>query len=436
MRQIIATIAAALLFAGAVSALPGVIQTTDGNTHDAVNIDSDTVFALNWQVQRNRPGQRFRPWEIADVRFRGQGLDEFNRQSRRLAAGLPRMGPEMVQDADSYLRGTAPSGVGAADWRAIQLASRYFRAQGYRIAEDYAAAATAFEEYFREAEQQPVTITGVPPIAFTSPVTGQQVQNAAGLQRYYLDAMEVYAHCLMQADRLEDARDKAIKGLQALTAELARRTAEGRYHDWTIRAYRTLARHAESTGKYDEARKAYEEIRLVAITQGGGRVTRASMEAQLKMGFMMVKGGSLQQARNQFDVQSWEAAHNTRRLGEPRNWISVDQAYLAAGSYVGLGMVAAAGARDSAGWSQALQNFSAALAIFQSDDEIRGMALLGAAEASAKLAELSKANKTASVNHARLAEKYLAELLNLLPRTPAAEDESIPEINKLIEAHR
>lgn len=436
MRQLIAATLAALLFAGTASALPGVIQTSDGNTHDAQNIDNDTVFALNWHIERNRPGQRFRPWEVAEVRFRGQGLDEYNRQPRRLSAGLPRMGSEMVQDANSYIQGTAPSGVSAADWRFIQLASRYFRAQGFRIAEDYEAAATAFEEYLREAEGQPVSIMGVPPISFTSPVTGQQVQNAAGLQRYYLDALEAYAYCLMQADRLTDARDKAIKGLQTLTAELARRTTEGSYHDWTIRAYRTLARHAQSTGQFDEARKAYEEIRLVAIAQGGGRVTRASMEAQLKMGFMMVKGGSLQQARNQFDIQSWESAHNTNRLEAPRNWISVDQAYMAAGSYVGIGMVAAAGARDSAGWADALKHFSAALAIFHSDDEIRGMALLGAAEASAKLAELTKETKPVSVNHARLAEKYLAELLNLLPRTPAAEDEAVPEINKLIEAHR
>jgi hypothetical protein len=96
----------------------------------------------------------------------------------------------------------------------------------------------------------------------------------------------------------------------------------------------------------------------------------------------------------------------------------------------------AANARGASDWTQALKNFSMALAIFHTDDQIRSMALIGAAGAAANLAELAKANPAAASAQAKLAEKYLVELQNLFPKTRAASDEAIPGIKKTINTYK
>ena len=77
------------------------------------------------------------------------------------------------------------------------------------------------------------------------------------------------------------------------------------------------------------------------------------------------------------------------------------------------------------------------------------MALLGAANAAAQLAELNKDNKidvkvgdktvkkaVTAETYAKLSEKYLSELTTLLPKSKAAEDESIPDIQKIINEYK
>jgi hypothetical protein len=77
------------------------------------------------------------------------------------------------------------------------------------------------------------------------------------------------------------------------------------------------------------------------------------------------------------------------------------------------------------------------------------MALLGAANASAQLAELNKDVKedvkvdgkmvkmaVASANYAKLADKYVSELMQLLPKSKAADSALIPGIQKTINAYK
>jgi hypothetical protein len=136
-------------------------------------------------------------------------------------------------------------------------------------------------------------------------------------------------------------------------------------------------------------------------------------------------------------VNRWErSAHGEDQLGNPQpprnGWISRDVAYYTAGSYLGQGLIEAAKAKSSAEWSAALKNFSMALAVFRSDDEIRSMALLGAAEATSMLAEANAGKPEVAANYAKLAEKYLMELTSQLPKTASAQSESVGEIEKRV----
>jgi tetratricopeptide (TPR) repeat protein len=438
MKKSILMTAALVMLAGGLSAATAFIQTADGRVQRAHAVLTDTVFGTTWEIERGRQGTRLRPWEVTHVRFdEVRGMDEYNSLGRRLAAGQASLGPKMVEDAESFLRGEPPAGLSDADWRNVQHGARFYRAQGLRLQGKHDEAIAAFDEFFREAEQRPAAATGTA-LPFTSTVTGRSMPNAMGLHRLYLDGLEAYSLCLLRAGHSEDAREKAIKGLQSLTTGLAQRTGENQYHNWTIRALRGIAQHYEDAGEYEDARQAWDDIRVAAVLANAGRRSRASIEAQLKVGFMEVQAGKLSEARSSFltAIRNWENNHNAQRASEPRDWMSSDLAYETAGSYVGQGMVEAAGARDAEGWSRALRSFSMALAIFQADEEIRSMALLGAANASARLADLNAASPQVANNHARLADRYLSELVNLMPSSRAARDKLVGEIRDLVSKHR
>lgn len=451
MHKFIAIASLTVLMAGALSAAAGAtIQLKNGPAEKAYDIKAETVSGVIWDVERGRPGTRIKPWEFNDVSYTGSTMDQYNGLSRKLKGGLA---AKLRSDAQEIKGAAAPSGFDNAQWDRMKLSLDYYIAMADYLEGDWSAAVSGLESYIKAAEKNLYTEAGiVPRTNFKSEVSGQQVTNAGGLNRFYLDALESLGLAYLKQGDAAAATKKAFGPLQVLTEELSKNSGDSQYFDWGIRALRASADYAQTKSDFKGARESYEALARVALKKNAGRPSRTSYEAQLKVGFMQVKEGDTRGANARFyeAVRTWENDHKSPpdRAWQPRNnWIDADTAYLTAGSYLGQGLVKAADARRADDWAEALKLFSTSLSIFNADDEIRSMALLGAANAAAQLAELNKdvlrkdsrsgeMVPRTSDNYARLAEKYLSELTTLLPKSKAAEDDSIPAIQKLINTHR
>lgn len=439
---------AVLMMAGALSAAAGAtIQLKNGRSEKAYDIQAETVSGIIWDSERGRPGTRVKLWDLKDVSYAGSTMDQFNGLSRKLQGGRA---VKLRSDAESFKNGEAPSGFDDEQWERLRLSLDYYIAMADYIEGDWSAAISGLEKYIKNCEGSTYSDSIVRTNRFRSEVSGKQVANAGGLNRFYLDALEALGLAYLKKGDAASANKKAFTPLQLLTEELAKGSSSNEYYDWGIRALRASADYAQTQQDYKGARESYEALARVALKKSAGRPSRTAHEAQLKVGFMQIKEGDTRGAGARFydAVRKWESDHKKpdRPWQPSKNWIDQDTAYLTAGSYLGQGLVKAEDAKRADDWAEAYLLFSTSLSIFNADDEIRSMALLGAANAAAQLAELNKGNlrkdkdgkmiaKT-SDNYAKLAEKYLSELTTLLPKTKAADDESIPDIQKLINTHR
>ncbi|MBZ0135894.1 MAG: hypothetical protein K8I27_05935 [Planctomycetes bacterium] len=449
MNRLILAVSLPLLLAGALSAAAGAtIQKKDGRTEKAFDVQAETISGIIWESARGTPGTRIRLWELNDVSYDGSSMDQFNGLSRKLGGGRA---AKLRDDAQSFKKGKAPTGFDDKQWARLSLSLDYFIAMADYLDGNWQGAVSGLESYIKDSEKAESLYDqgGVVRASFKSEVSGKQVTNAGGLNRFYLDALEALGLAYLKQGDAKQANSKAFGPLQSLTEELAKNSGDNQYFDWGIRALRASADSAQQQQDFKGARESYEALARVALKKNAGRPSRISYEAQLKVGFMQIKEGDTRGASARFyeAVRSWESDHKVDRPWQPRNdWIDRDVAYLAAGSYLGQGLVKATDAKRVEDWAEALTSFSTSLSIFNADDEIRSMALLGAANASAQLAEMNKdklrADKSGkqvpmtSDNYARLAEKYLSELTTVLPKSKAAEDKSIPDIQALINKHR
>ncbi|MEZ5992418.1 MAG: hypothetical protein R3E76_08695 [Planctomycetota bacterium] len=440
MRNIILASTTALLLAGALSAAAGgVIQTKDGQSLQAYDIQAETVSGVIWESERDRPGTNVRLWNLDDVRYSGQAMDEYNGLSRKLAGGR---GDRLIADANAMINGEKPSGWGDDQWARVQLSCQYFAAMGQYLQSDYAAAISGLEAYIKEAEKSGnlVDRNVVPRASFTSGVSGRKVDNAGGLNRFYLDALEALGLAYLKKGDAASANTKAFKPLQDLTETLSSNSGDKEYFDWGLRALRASARYAEDQKDYKGARQNYDDLARVALKKNAGRPSRASYEAQLKVGFMQILEGDATGAQSRFfeATRNWTKDHKKDgRAWQPKTgWIDQDLAYLTAGSFVGMGLVQSAKAKRTDDWAEAYESFTISLSLFNADDEIRSKALLGAANACAQLADLNSGKPVQAAVYAKLSEKYLSELTTLLPKTKAADDESIPGIQKIVNKYK
>ncbi|MBX3473407.1 MAG: hypothetical protein KF754_03425 [Planctomycetes bacterium] len=421
---------ALVLVAGSLHAAKGGIDLRDGKSQEAFAIDKETISGIEWQREQRQPGARIELWDVIQVRYSVTGMDEFNGMARKLAGGN---GTKMVADANSFLSGAAPAGLNADEWERVQHACRYYLAAGLALQGQHDQAVAKYIEYLKKCEEKPAP--GGIRARFRSVVGGKDIAEAGGLHRLYLDGLTGLGMSYLALKDTTKANDQAFKPLIELCASLAGSSGKSQYYDWSLRALRALADHSENAKDYKSAREAYDQMARTALQKEGGRPSRASNEAQLKVGFMQIREGDLSGARAKFfeAIRAWEGGHDITNAAPPRNnWINPDVAYLTAGSYLGQGMVDAARAKSIPEWSVALSNFSTALSVFRADDEIRSMALLGAANAASTLAELNGQKADVANNYARLAEKYQSELLQQLPKSKAASDEKLVEIEKRI----
>jgi len=421
--------------AGALQAAGGGVETKDGKTQEAYSIDKETISGIEWSKARNQPGTKVDIWDLENVRYSVSGMDEYNGLARKFSGGR---GGKLKTDAASYLAGPKPAGLNDDEWTRVQLACQFYVAAGTAMDGDFAGAIGKYTEYLKAAEAKALD-SGIR-AKFKSVVGGKEVTNAGGLHRLYLDGMVGLALAYLGNKEATKANETAIKPLLDLCSSLAGPSGKKEFYDWSLRAVRALAQYSEGAKEYKSAREAYDILARTALQKENGRVSRASNEAQLKVGYMQILEGDTGGARAKFfeATRAWEDQYGKVDAAAPprTNWINPDTAYFTAGCYVGQGLIDAAKAKTTSDWASALSNFSQALAVFRSDDEVRSKALLGAALAASKLAELTKGNVDTASTYAKLAEKYLTELTSQLPKTKAAEDDSLAAIETRIKTYK
>ena len=448
---LIATLGATLHARGEVIVLKG------GGTVEAYSIEAENISGIYWEQERRKAGIKKQLWEVEHVRYPVAELDDYNSLPRKAASGR---GDTLQDSAEAFLSKEMeqPTGIGKDEWERIRLTCRYYLAMAYMLREEYAEAAVKYQEFLEAADEYAGAIRDgdnfFSGVRFKSPFSGSDVKNAGALHRLYLDGLNDLGDCHANLGNAADASKYGYQPLLALTEQLYQNSDRNEYFDWAIRALRSAARLSEKNAEsaeagddkaaakeaYKAARESYEQLANVARRKGGSDSKDAN-EAQLKVGFLLIKEGDLRAATAQFHdgVKKWEAVYRGRASAPASGWISRDVAYLTAGSYIGSGLIAVeeAKVRNAADkWSEALKNFSAALAIFRGDDELRSMALLHSAQASSELAKLNGRKKEVAGNHARRAEKYVTELKELLPKSKAAESPLIDEINKVVKQYR
>ncbi len=438
------SIASLLLLAPALFAArpEGSVAKKDGNAVQFKTLDAETLSGIEWRDANKVPGTRIDIWDVDQVRYSYNGMDQFNGLSKKMQSGR---GDVLEKDAADYAA-NPPKDFEEDDKRRVKLTAMYYVARGKLLqGTDPAVAADAFLAYMKECEATAALGAGkggnpanwVKGVTFDSP-TGNKVTEAGMLHRLYLDALEGLGDAYVRASNPDEASKKGYDKLVDLTTGLAKKSGKNEYYDWALRALKAAATVAEGTkDNAKRTREIYDKLAAVALLRGGGKQTREVIEANLKVGLLMIEEGNSNGALARFSgaVREWEAEQKDIKSPPKANWITPERAYQVAGSYLGLGLVAAKSARTGDDWAAALKQFSQAIAMFTGDAEFRGLALFWAAKSCAEMAKGSKEKEVAS-HHASTAEIYLLELRQTLGLTKAANNPEVAEITKVIDKYK
>lgn len=441
MSRVITILAVAAVFAGFVSAASGAsIVLKDEKKLPAYEIISETLSGINWNEaevdNRGRKklkglGKRIYIWQVQNVRYDNEDMDQYNGLQRTLEGGR---GSKLAKGAESFLGNSPqPRKMPDDEWARIQLQCQYFYAQGLFLQNKYDAAIDEFIKYLIGAEDAAKTAVSraLQSGSFQSVVSGKVVKNTSSLNRFYLDALEALGLAYLKKGEIGNAMKKAFGPLQKATEAMKR----PEFIDWSLRSLRSAAEYAESTKNYADARKSYEEYEKVALRKNSGKPSRTSIEAGLKVGYMLVADDDTRKAKARFSkaIKSWEnslKALEKNPAAPKKNWVTSDIAFQTSGAYVGQGLVFLKTAKSSADYSNALDSFSKSIALFNADSEIRSMALLGAARASQKLHAGAK-TEIAKKMYGKWAAKYLHELESLHADSKSAGHDWIADIKKV-----
>jgi hypothetical protein len=440
------TLASLILLAPALFAArpEGSVAKKDGNAVAFKSLDAETLSGIEWKDAAKQSGTRIEIWDVDQVRYSYKGMDQFNSLSKKLLSGR---GDVLEKDAGIYVSDPGKD-FEDDDKRRIKLTALYYVARG-KLLQGSADAASSFLEYLKECEAQAKEGEGkagnpknfVKGVAFDSP-TGNKVAEAGLLHRLYLDALEGLGESYVRAGSAEEGAKKGYDKLVELTTSLAKKSSKYNYYDWALRALKAAASVAEnSQGERKDVakrtREVYVKLADVALLRAGGKKSRETIEANLKVGLLMIEEGNASGAQGRFSgpIREWENEQKDYKNQPKNNWITADSSFEVAGCYLGLGMVAASNAKTAAEWAGALRYFANSIGMFAGDAEFRGQALLGAAKACAEMAKGTK-EKDAAARHAMAGEIYLLELRTTLGSTKAANSSVLPEITKLIDTYK
>jgi len=444
MKTRLIALALCVAAAPALFAVEGSVLKRDGNAIQFKSVEAETLSGIEWKDPQKNPGSRIDVWDVDQVRYTAKGMDQFNGLAKKLLSGR---GDALEKDANDYV--TPPKELtDEGDKLRVELTARYYVARAKLLQGAYLEAADMFLAYMKKCED--AVTKGKPgsanypqfmvkDVVFASP-TGNKILQAGALHRLYLDALEGLGDAYARADDSENASAKGYDNLVKLTGDLNAKSSKVEYFDWALRALKAagdLAEAAKDGTGITRARESFEKLAVVALKRASGKPSRASMEASLKVGFLLVQEKKYNDAQSRFQgpIREWENGQKAGKSGITANWLNSDVAYLASGSYVGMGMVRAAQAKDAETYTVALVQFATALAIFSTAPEIRALGLLGAAECSGQLAKLSKDAGAAS-RHAENAERYLFELRTTLGQTKPATDKKVAEITAMVDKYK
>ncbi|MEE9311632.1 MAG: hypothetical protein V3V10_04390 [Planctomycetota bacterium] len=427
MSKIVIALILTATFAGALAASGAIIQLKNNKSHKAYSITSETLSGIGWEEERRVKGKRLYIWDVEVVLYDADDMDEYNGLKRKLDGGR---GIKLAQDAKTYLAGAVkPEKLTVDEWARIQLQAQYFYAQGLFLQDKYDDAIEAFETYIKDAKAA----------AKAEKVGGAlQSKNVAGytnvssLNRFFLDALEGLGLAHLKKGQMDKASKDALTPLEKICDSFSGRTE---YYEWSIRALRAAAEYAESVNNPTDARKYYEKLEGVALRKAGGKASRESIEANLKVGFMLVAEGDTRAAKSRFykAIKAWEnQTKNQEKSPKPpkKGWINKDVAYETAGAYVGQGLVLLKDGDKTEDYTEALEMFSKSIALFNADDTIRSKAILGAARASQLLHDAAK-KKSAKEMYGKWAARYILELDKLHGDSNAIDHEWMKDIRKV-----
>ena len=422
----------------------GSVAKKDGNGVAFKSLDAETLSGIEWKNAEKQPGSRIEIWDVDQVRYSYKGMDQFNSLSKKLQSGR---GDVLEKEADNYVSDPGKD-FEEDDKRRIKLTAMYYVARG-KLLQGSADAVDAFLGYLKECEAQAKEGPGkagnpqnfVKGVAFESP-TGNKVAEAGLLHRLYLDALEGLGESHVRAGNAEEGAKKGYDKLVELTAGLAKKSGKNDYYDWALRALKAAADVAEASkgDRKDVAkrtREVFEKLAGVALLRAGGKKSRETIEANLKVGLLMIEEGNASGAQGRFSgpIREWETDQKDYKNPPKPNWITTDRSFEVAGCYLGLGMVAASNSKTADEWAGALKHFATSIGMFAGDAEFRSQALLGAAKACAEMAKGTK-DKDAAARHASAGEIYLLELRTTLGSTKAASHAELPEITKTIDKYK
>ncbi|MCQ3949848.1 MAG: hypothetical protein DPW14_08505 [Planctomycetes bacterium] len=442
MNRFALTAICAIALTPALWAAEGTVLRKDGSTTPFRSIEAETLSGIEWKDANRQPGSRIDIWDVEQVRYTLNGMDQFNGLTKKLQAGR---GDALEKDAQGYLDNPPKGLTDEGDKLRVKLCSLYFVARGKLLQGMFADAAVSFLAYLKEAEaasalgpnKPNIPSNPVRGVAFASP-TGAAVKEAGALHRLYLDALEGLGDALARDGKNDEAFSKGYGKLEELTLALNAKSARAEYIDWSIRALRAAGALAESSKDgVKRAREIYEKLSSAALKRNGGRPSRDSIQASLKVGFLLVQEGNPTGAQSRFSapIREWEAEQKSVKSPPKNNWITQDAAYQVCGSYLGMGMVRSANAKTSEDWALALQSYSNSLSVFAGDADFRSLALLGAANACVEMAKLTK-DKEVAKRHAESAERYMFELRTTLGNSNAANDPKVAEITKAVDRYK
>lgn len=430
MSKIITALILMATFAGALAASGATIQLKNGKSHKAYSITSESLSGIGWEQARKVKGKRIYMWDVEVVLYDADDMDEYNGLQRKLDGGR---GAKLAQDAKTYLAGSEkPKKLTDEEWARVNLQAQYFYAQGLFLQDKYDDAIEAFETYIKDAKAAAKATRVDGALPFTGNVTG--ITNVSSLNRFFLDALEGLGLSYLKKGQMDKASKNALTPLKKICDGFSGRRE---YYEWSLRALRAAAEYAESVNNPTDARKYYEELEGVALRKAGGKPSRESIEANLKVGFMLVAEGDTRAAKARFykAIKAWE--NQTKNQDKPKQakppkkgWINKDVAYETAGAYVGQGLVLLKDGNKTEDYTKALEAFSRSIALFNADDTIRSMAILGAARASQLLHDAAK-KKSAKEMYGKWAARYILELDKLHGDSNAIDHEWMADIRKV-----
>ncbi|MCF6227446.1 MAG: hypothetical protein L3J82_02120, partial [Planctomycetes bacterium] len=336
MSKIITALILTATFAGALAASGATIQLKNGKRLAAYSITSETLSGVGWEEERKAKGKRLYIWDVEVVLYAADDMDEYNGLQRKLDGGR---GAKLAADAKTYLGDSAdkPKKLTDNEWARVQLQAQYFYAQGLFLQDKYDDAIEAFGTYIKEAKKV-AAATKVDGALPSKNVPG--IKNVSSLNRFYLDALEGLGLAHLKKGQMDKADKDALTPLQKICDSFSGRTE---YYEWSLRALRASAEYAESVNNPTDARKYYEKLAVVALRKASGKPSRESIEANLKVGFMLIAEGDTRSAKARFykAIKAWEnQTKSQEKAPKPpkKGWINKDVAYETAGAYVGQGI--------------------------------------------------------------------------------------------------